>query len=519
MPDQTDSVNTLITILPHDLKDAALELAKTSGDSAFIEIVMDLGRPAEARLVGRALAIAERPVTHEDLNHVVSLIGEFSDDNRAGIERTLHRISAIRNRKSEIIGLTLRVGRAVHGTIDLVRDLIESGKNILFLGRPGIGKTTKLREVARVLADDFSRRVIVIDTSNEIAGDGDIPHPAIGSARRMQVPRVELQHHVMIEAVENHMPEVIIVDEIGTGAEAAAARTIAERGVQLIGTAHGTTLENLIMNPTVSDLVGGVHTVTLSDEEARKRKTSKTINERRAPPTFDMVVEMTNRDEVIVYKDTASAVDVILAGGIPRGERRTPEGVTDTHVVAKPQEEPRAAVPGPRIVKEQHPGGKQTRIFAYGLSRDLVSRVLRDLRLDARIVSRPEGADLILAVRSKSHDQLIHELSELESRGGPSVHFVKKGSSAQIKRLLQNIFFLIRGIDSDQIAEAVQEAEHAIQTALANGSEVALSPRGPALRKMQHQIISRYHLVSESTGSEPHRYLIVYPPQHHRKAG
>jgi len=241
-------------------------------------------------------------------------VGAFGKDNRAGIERTLHRISAIRNRQGEVIGLTCRVGRAVFGTVDIVRDVIEQGKSILLLGRPGVGKTTLLREAARVLADEFKKRVVIVDTSNEIAGDGDIPHPGIGGARRMQVAVPDLQHAVMIEAVENHMPEVIVIDEIGTEAEALAARTIAERGVQLIATAHGNTLDNLLQNPTLADLTGGIQAVTLSDEEARRRGTQKTVLERKAPPTFDVIIEIQNKDRLAVHHDVASVVDRFLRG-------------------------------------------------------------------------------------------------------------------------------------------------------------------------------------------------------------
>ena len=303
---------------------------------------MDLGRPPEARLTGRVVRLSESPISREDLAHVLSQVGTVSEDNRAGIERTLHRVSAIRNRQGKVVGLTLRVGRAIYGTIDMLKDLIASGLNILLLGRPGVGKTTKLREVARVLADDLGKRVMVVDTSNEIGGDGDIPHPGIGGARRMQVSRPDRQHDVMIEAVENHMPEAIIVDEIGTSAEASAARTIAERGVQLVATAHGNTLENLVLNPTLSDLVGGVHTVTLSDEEARRRHTQKTISERRAPPTFDVVVEMVSRDEVLVHRDTAQSVDRLLAGENVGGERRQ---LVEGEVEVK--EEPQSVAPLP----------------------------------------------------------------------------------------------------------------------------------------------------------------------------
>src|SRR5881398_554399 len=307
----TDDLEALLATLPPGIHDAVNRLENRS---ELLEIVMDLGRFAEGRFPEGEVILSTQPVTNADLEYVVERIGEFGDDNRAGIERTLHRISALRNRKGKVIGLTCRIGRAVLGSIALIRDIVEQGQSILILGRPGVGKTTLLREIARVLADEANKRVVVVDTSNEIAGDGDIPHPGIGSARRMQVPAPELQHKVMIEAVENHMPEVIIIDEIGTELEAAAARTIAERGVQLIGTAHGNTLENLMLNPTLSDLIGGIQSVTLSDEEARRRGTQKSILERKAPPTFDVVVEIQSWQRVAVHPDVAETVDALLRG-------------------------------------------------------------------------------------------------------------------------------------------------------------------------------------------------------------
>ena len=305
----TDDLERLLRLLPQQVQDA---LQTQEQSTSLLEVVLDLGRLPEARYPGRAQVLGDRPLTRDDLDATVSRLGSFGADNRAGIERTLHRISAIRNRQGDVVGLTCRIGRAVFGTVAMVRDLLDSGESLLLMGRPGVGKTTALREIARVLADDLHKRVVVIDTSNEIAGDGDIPHPAIGRARRMQVARPELQHQVMIEAVENHMPEVIVIDEIGTELEAQAARTIAERGVMLVATAHGNALANLIKNPTLSDLVGGIQSVTLGDDEARRRRTQKTVLERAAEPTFPVAVEMHGRNRWAVHIDVAATVDRLL---------------------------------------------------------------------------------------------------------------------------------------------------------------------------------------------------------------
>ncbi|MBW4522720.1 MAG: AAA family ATPase [Scytolyngbya sp. HA4215-MV1] len=316
----TDNLDELLSILPEEIRERSLHHPQ---HNVLIEVVMDLGRRPEARFPGKAEYLSEQPVSQQDLQYCIERVGSFGEDNRAGIERTLHRISAMRNRRGEIIGLTCRVGRAIYGTIGMIRDLVESGKSILMLGRPGVGKTTALREIARVLADELEKRVVIIDTSNEIAGDGDVPHPAIGRARRMQVARPELQHQVMIEAVENHMPEVIVIDEIGTELEALAARTIAERGVQLVGTAHGNRLENLIKNPTLSDLIGGIQSVTLGDDEARRRGSQKSVLERKAPPTFDIAVEMAERQKWVVHEHVAETVDSLLRGRQPNPQVRT----------------------------------------------------------------------------------------------------------------------------------------------------------------------------------------------------
>jgi stage III sporulation protein SpoIIIAA len=315
----TDDLDALMEALPPEICDRLRDLSKRTD---LLEVVMDLGRRPEARFTTGEEDLLDREITEADIAYVIDRIGVFGDDNRAGIERTLHRISAIRNRSGKVVGLTCRIGRAVFGTIDIIRDIVDAGQSVLLLGRPGVGKTTMLREVARVLADDLGKRVIIVDTSNEIAGDGDIPHPGIGDARRMQVRTPTDQHSVMIEAVENHMPEVIVIDEIGTELEAAAARTIAERGVQLVGTAHGNTLDNLMLNPTLSDLVGGIQPVTLGDEEARRRGTQKTVLERKAPPTFDVLVEIVERDSVIVHRNVAETVDAILRGHMVPPEAR-----------------------------------------------------------------------------------------------------------------------------------------------------------------------------------------------------
>jgi stage III sporulation protein SpoIIIAA len=315
----TDDLDALMEALPPEI---VSRLSGVANRTDLLEVVLDLGRLPEARFTTGEEDLLDREVTDADIAHVIDHIGVFGDDNRAGIERTLHRISAIRNRSGKVVGLTCRIGRAVFGTIDIIRDIVDGGQSVLLLGRPGVGKTTMLREVARVLADDLGKRVIIVDTSNEIAGDGDIPHPGIGDARRMQVRTPTEQHSVMIEAVENHMPEVIVIDEIGTELEAGAARTIAERGVQLVGTAHGNTLDNLMLNPTLSDLVGGIQPVTLGDEEARRRGTQKTVLERKAPPTFDVVVEIVERDSVIVHRNVAETVDAILRGHMVPPEAR-----------------------------------------------------------------------------------------------------------------------------------------------------------------------------------------------------
>jgi hypothetical protein len=369
-----------------------------------------------------------------------------------------------------------------------------------------VGKTTKLREIARVLADEFNKRVIVIDTSNEIAGDGDIPHRAIGSARRMQVTHPDEQHAVMIEAVENHMPEVIIVDEIGTTAEAMAARTIAERGVQLISTAHGNTLENVLRNPTLSDLVGGVQTVTLGDEEARLRGTQKTISERKAPPTFNAVVEIVNHTEVIVHSDTANAVDQLLRNRPAGGLRRTPDG---EELLMEPPE--RATEPAPSTSTAHFSAADikgVIRIYPYGISRDSIDRVLRDMRIEAVVTNKPDRAHLVVALRTRAEEPRLRRI--VQATGLP-VFSVKKNTTSQLRKLLRDIFNVVYGMENDEVDEVVRETENAIQKAIDEGVVVELSPRPPTVRKLQHRVASRHRVIAESVGSEPKRHLVIYP--------
>ncbi len=490
----------------------------------LLEIVMDYGRLPEARLRGRDLVLSQREVSLQDIEYVIGRIGEFGEDNRAGIPRTLHRISAIRNRRGQIVGLTCRVGRAVFGTIRIIRDIIETGKSVLLLGRPGVGKTTMLREVAGVLADELRKRVVIVDTSNEIAGDGDIPHPAIGRARRMQVATPLAQHAVMIEAVENHMPEVIIIDEIGTELEAAAARTIAERGVQLVGTAHGNTLENLMLNPTLSDLVGGIQTVTISDEEARRRGTQKTILERKGPPTFEVVVEIQNWERVAVHADVAQVVDDILRGLPAEAEMRAldAEGAVRTEPVAHRIDEVPVDVPVPstRILsavptrEEEVPTriggagrfGRRLRIFPYGITQNRIEQAARDLNVDVQLTKDVREADLVMTAKSyfRRKPQAIRDA---EAAGTP-VYVLKNNSVLHIEQSLAGIFNINQ--DPDPVRDAMDETRTAIERVLQQSQPVDLTPQNAYVRRLQHQMAERARLASRSRGREPFRRVQIY---------
>jgi nucleoside-triphosphatase THEP1 len=394
--------------------------------------------------------------------------------------------------------------------VDILRDVIESGKSLLLLGRPGVGKTTLLREGARVLSTELVKRVIIVDTSNEIGGDGDIPHPGIGASRRMQVPRPDLQHAVMIEAVENHMPEVIVIDEIGTEAEALAARTIAERGVQLIATAHGRTLDNLLMNPTLSDLLGGIHAVTLSDEEARRRGTQKTVLERKAPPTFDTLVEIRNRDEFSVYHDTGSVVDAFLRGRSTRPEvRLRKEGGYEVIEEAAPvaAEEPKRRRKEGEREEAPAAGRKTIRIYPYGVSKDRLMRAINDLQVSATIAKTPKDADLVLTLKAHEKRQ-PRTVKDLEDHG-LEVAIIRSNTVSQMKSFLMGAFGL-----QDQKQEedsAMNEVTEAVDKVMSFGKPIELAPQSAHIRRLQHQLIEQHGLGSESRGEVPWRRVIVLP--------
>ncbi len=534
-----DDLEAYLQILPVQIR-AELE-TDTEG---MIEVVLDLGRKPEARYFDHHRHyLSEEPISQEDIDYAIARVGQFTGDNRAGIERTLHRISCIRNRQGKIIGLTCRVGRAITGTIDIIRDLVESGKSILFLGPPGVGKTTKLREMARVLADEVGKRVIIIDTSNEIAGDGDIPHPAIGTARRMQVAQPEHQHGIMIEAVENHTPEAIVIDEIGTEQEAAAARTIAERGVQLIGTAHGNALDSMLKNPTLVDLVGGIQTVTLGDDEARRRGTQKTVLERSSQPTFEICVEILDRQTLAIHKNVAESVDSLLRGWKIHPEIRKRDESTGKFAIVRPEEQlPTAAqktpLVGSTINAQPLPlgaegayaldhmeayGGPQKdtflKIYPYAVSKGLLERVIKTLNLPAEVVKTIEDADAILALRSYARaGAKIYSLAEAKQI---PVYVVKSNNMPQIQKALREALHLDADIYSigdgsadilDETEIALEEARQAISAVMNRQEPIELAPRKAYIRRLQHQLVERFNLSSRSIGDEPMRRLRILPP-------
>jgi stage III sporulation protein SpoIIIAA len=542
----TDDLHALLGVLPPRIAEAVV---RANNSDALLEIVLDLGRVPVARFVNNEVVLSQEEVSRLDLDQVVSRIGEFDADNRAGLERTLHRISAIRNRHAHIVGLTCRVGRAVYGTIDIIQDLVESDKSLLILGKPGIGKTTMLREAARILAE--TKRVIIVDTSNEIGGDGDVPHPAVGRARRMQVATPSLQHEVMIEAVENHNPEVIVIDEIGRELEAIAARTIAERGVQLIGTAHGRTLENLLLNPTLSDLIGGIESVTLSDEEARRRGTQKTVLERRSPPTFDVLIEIQDRDRVAVQLDVAAAVDALVRGAplLPEVRFRDENGEIHTEKPAQPianrgaqgtrrmagredaSQQPiranlnfgRPSRPAPvgmpfEAAESDNESDSSTagramqaiRIFPYGVARNRLMQAAKRLGVPAIVVREVGDADTLMTLRAyyRNRQQTI---LDAEQRGMP-IFILRANTVSQMEQSLAEMFNIaLETATINEDWDAISTQTSSAIDAVRNGQRfVDLPPAAAATRRMQHEMARQAQLTSHSYGKEPHRRVRIY---------
>lgn len=503
-----------------------------------IEIVLDIGRPPEIRHAdGKIEYIDVTNVDYEDISYITSHVQEFTSDNRSGIPGTLHRISAIRNRQGKIVGLTCRIGRVVTGTISCIKDFCLQNKSILFLGRPGVGKTTKLREIARLMADELKKRVVIVDTSNEIAGDGDTPHPAVGHARRMQVRQPEYQKDIMIEAVENHTPEVIVVDEIGTEAEAQAARTIAERGVMLIATAHGNSLESLIKNPTLSDLVGGIQSVTLGDDEAKRRSSQKTVLEREKQPTFDIVIEILDRNTLAVYKDTSEAVDYILRGWPIRPELRK---------VDKAYEFSQAPTPVPARVpnvidkinalddKIEHPESlkfsfsrqkyveevkKFKKIYLYAVSRSIAEKVIERLDLNAEITRNLDDADIVIAHKNfiKGGAKVLSTAEENRIQ----IFYVKTNSMAQIQKVIKEALDIAELNEKqsfyDITERALDEAKAAIEKVLAGAKDIELTPQNQQIRKLQHELVEQHNLASKSVGEGENRHLRIVGGQDYQE--
>jgi len=549
----TDDLEALLKVIPTHICDKLREINRPD---ELLEVILDLGRVPTARFTDGEVLLAEIEVSREELDYVITRIGVFDADNRAGMERTLHRISGIRNRRGQVVGLTCRVGRAVYGTIEIIQDIVESGKSLLLLGAPGVGKTTMLREAARILAEQ--KRVVIVDTSNEIGGDGDVPHPAVGRARRMQVSQPSLQHEVMIEAVENHNPQVIIIDEIGRQLEAEAARTIAERGVQLIGTAHGNSLENILLNPTLADLVGGIESVTLSDEEARRRGTQKTVLERRSPPTFDVLIEIVQRENLNIHHDVGAAVDTFLRGRAIPPERRYRDEHDELHVeipAPEPQnrgfganggnggngrrmgrtEAPPPATGGP-VWESRHrslPGvapiaptsgyepdlGRPVasaataglaplRIFAYGIARNRLEQAAKRLRLPATVTEDLADAQALVTLKTyyRRHQSIV---SDAEERGLP-IYVLRSNTVGQMENFLSDLFNLSTPAAEEDADEVLAETQQAITAVLNGTSSVDLPPASAYVRRLQHELARKANLISHSYGKEPRRRVRIF---------
>ena len=549
-----DDLNELLTVLPKFIKDAVEKHPKRE---QLVEIVLDIGRRPEARFSGSSDYISYRTIVWQDLDYILKRLGKFSNDNRAGIEKTLHRISSIRNRKGNVIGLTCRVGRAIFGTVSIVRDLLEQKRSILLLGRPGVGKTTAIREIARVLSDGMKKRVIIIDTSNEIAGDGDLPHPSIGKARRMQVSNQQNQHEVMIEAVENHMPEIIIIDEIGTELEASAARTIAERGVQLVGTAHGNALENLIKNPTITDLIGGIQYVTLGDEEAKRRSSSKSILERKALPTFEVAVEIHDPKTWVIHDNIEQSVDLLLKGqSFPIQKRSLLKNFVECKMVYHQKESDSI---NDNLYKRQGTEKKQKNnyllnrlkqttkpkvtnlvkndgnlkkklkqefifLYIYGINNQDLKSLIKTLRLPIIITKEIQYADAVLALANLVKNN--RKLKQISHSKKLTIHTIQSNSLLQIAKALRlfakknSMAPLKKALNNDKFAEIIsreflmplEETRLTIEElVIAKKTVIDLFPRTSLIRKQQHELVSHYQLTGVSVGKGKNRRLRVFP--------
>lgn len=524
-----NDLNRLIEILPPKITKF---LHKENLDDV-IELVLDLGRVGEIRHAdGKVDFLGQDYIEENDLSYITSKIPPFTNDNRSGIAGTLHRISAIKNRQGKVVGLTCRIGRVVTGTITCIKDIVLQNKSILFLGRPGVGKTTKLREISRLVSDELGKRVVIVDTSNEIAGDGDTPHPAIGRARRMQVPQPEFQKDIMIEAVENHTPEVIVVDEIGTEAEAQAARTIAERGVMLIGTAHGNTLENLIKNPILSDLVGGISSVTLGDDEAKRRGSQKTVLEREKQPTFDVVIEIIDRNTLAVYKNTSEAVDYILRGWPIRPELRkvdetykekAPSFIEEVNnldaKVTLANQSLKFSFSRQEYVNEVKNFKK---IYIYAVSKTVIDKAIERLDLHAEITKNIEDADIVIAHKAfaKGGTKILSVANDYRL----PIYYIRSNSMAQVQKVLKESLQITETATTlqgyyDEAERALDEAKNAIQKILAGEKNVELQPQSQQIRKLQHELVEQHNLESVSVGEGSARRLRIVGGSDYKDVG
>lgn len=546
-----DNLNQLLEIVPTFIQKPLKDHPKRE---ILIEIVLDIGRRPEARFADSTEYLSYRTVVWQDLDYIIKRLGKFSDDNRAGIEKTLHRISSLRNRQGNIIGLTCRIGRAVFGTVSIIRDLLENKKSILLLGKPGVGKTTAIREIARVLSDGMKKRVIIIDTSNEIAGDGDLPHPSIGKARRMQVSSTKNQHEIMIEAVENHMPEIIIIDEIGTELEATAARTIAERGVQLIGTAHGNALENLIKNPTITDLIGGIQYVTLGDEEAKRRGSAKSILERKAPPTFDVAVEIHDSQTWVIHDNIENSVDLLLRGQNPLLQKRkltNEKEVTIQCRISYNANEPhkinhlKSNIPVKKekknillsnitikknwkLKKLNDDSSKlltrEISLYTYGINIQELNAIIRTLRLPIVITKEIQSANAVLALENLVKNN--RRLKQISYSRKTTIYTIQRHSLLEIVKTLQklgnkyntfpaikkqNIRKTSRIIDKELLTPLEETRLSIEEIIIPNHKILDLLPRTSSVRKLQHDLIEHYQLNSSDVGNELNKRVRIYP--------